>query len=160
MNTPLHSPSTFFYKRIFPWLWSAIFGVVAVMVAIQGFAAWPTPYDFAHLLLPAVWLLGSAYMFWFASRLRMVHVNGDTLMISDGRGQAEQVLVSEIVSVSETRFWSPRLTVIHYSRASGQQGTARVLQRFFFRRSFGVHPDVHDLQERATAAGRADDRNR
>ena len=147
---PLHSRSTFFYKWIFPSLWSAIFGLVAVTISFEGFATWPSRYEFA--ILPVAWLLGGPYMFWFAGRLRMVTVDADRLVISDGRGRAEYVPVSNIVSVHETRFWNPRLTVIQYSRPSGHLGTARVLQRFFFRWPVALHPDVRYLRERVEAA--------
>ena len=118
----LSSPSTFFYKRVFPVLW---FGFLVVMALTSlGLGRAPQRAD----LMP--FLIGPAIMaiFGFVLMRKLVFdlvdevwLDGDHLVIKH-RGEPSRIPLREVINVNATSMTNPRRITLMLRAASSRFG--------------------------------------
>jgi hypothetical protein len=107
----LSSSFTFFYKRVFPWLWGAI---VLLFFALQLWAphhdrpdAAPPPVIF--LLMP-LFMLGVMYVIYrrlLRDLLDEVWLDGDWLVVKN-RGEQIRVALRDVMNINAATMTNPR----------------------------------------------------
>jgi hypothetical protein len=101
------SSLTFFYKFIFPSVWSGGFGLGTVVLFINRD---PDAMKFA---IP--WAIGTAFLLLMCARLKRVELDGATLVISNYR-RVITVPVSEIADVRQNRLLNLRPVTITFGK--------------------------------------------
>jgi len=135
----LSSPYTVVWKFIFPAIWICGFGAGAITAAASHT-------DANRWVFPSVWIVGSAWLLWFALRLRRIAISGDTLYISTYFREIS-VPLSQICRFTQSYMSRPQIIALHSDRdtALGRKfvfvapGWPRIISR---------HPLVIELEER------------
>lgn len=148
MERLLSSKWTFFYKRIYPVAWILLCGVVAAFL-------WTTSCSGLGGLRGVVLIVfvgGSLFSLWYSSRLKQVWLRGDRLVVTDFRTE-EEILITDVIGVRETRLWNPKLICLILSRPSkwGDEIVFMAPVRFSF--VFLNHPLVNELREMIAQRG-------
>jgi FtsH-binding integral membrane protein len=104
----LSSPYTVVWKFIFPAIWISGFGAGAIAVCTSAT-------DANRWIFPTVWIVASAWLLWFALRLRRVAISSDTLYISTYRREISLPL-SSIVRVTQSYMSRPQTITLHTDR--------------------------------------------
>jgi hypothetical protein len=134
----LSAPSTIFWKFVFPTIWISGFGAGAITSALRA-------HDDSRWIFPAVWILGSSWLLWFALRLRRVALGGETLYISTYRREIALPL-SAICRVSQSYMSRPQTICLRADRETP------LGQKFIFiaggwPRIISPHPLAVDLEQ-------------
>lgn len=142
MERLLSSKWTFFYKRIYPVAWILLCGALTAFL-------WTTSCSGLGWLRGValiVFIGGSLFFFWYSSRLKHVWLRGDRLVVTDFRTE-EEIPLTEVVDVRETRLWNPKLIRLTLVRPGkwGDEIVFMAPMRFSF--VFLNHPLVTELRE-------------
>ncbi|WP_266172113.1 hypothetical protein [Dyella subtropica] len=151
----LSSPSTFFYKRVFPVLWLAF---VAVFMAIMLFGAdlrrqdiWP------FLCLPLLMSGTFGFLFWklISDLVDEVWLDGASLLVKN-RDEQARIDLSQVMNVNATEMVNPRRVTVMLrgdSRFGRNITFIPASPRGFFT-AFKMDPIAADLIEKVDAARR------
>ena len=122
------SSLTFIYKFIFTSLWSGGFGVGTVAMFLSSKPeVQATRWQFA-----AIWVVGTAVIWWICARLKRVEFDGRTLIISNYRDDI-QVPVGEIVDVKQNRLLNLRPVTLTFRKETLFGRTVTFMPRVSFR---------------------------
>lgn len=158
MNRTLSSNWTFFYKYLFPVLWTVGFAVGARLAmdhqraVMHGASASGAAPDVVWLLM-LVGLLGLASTVWFTSPLKRVRLgDDDTLLYISNYMQEWRVPFSLVTGVTQNKWLKLRPITVKL-RADVGCGTSVVFMppvrlRFLFWRE---DPEVEELRELAAS---------
>ncbi len=147
MPRVLSSPTTSFWRYVFPALWIGGFGVGTLALwlgAFHGRHGEPPP-EFMRWLFPGVWLVGSSLLLRFARRLCDVSLHEDaTLEVCRPGHQPERVPLSAVARVSQNRSNPPTIT-LHLRAADGPERRVVFLPEGP-RRFFSEYPVTAELR--------------
>ncbi|HEV8591966.1 MAG TPA: hypothetical protein VGQ55_07665 [Pyrinomonadaceae bacterium] len=146
MKRQLSSLQTFLFKIIFPAIWIPMFGLGAVVMFF-------TPSDGKSGSSPGwffllLWIAGSAFIFYFAIRLKEVSVDYGFLYVSNYL-KTVKIPLSQIYDVTEIVWINIHPVTIHL-RSPSEFGTKIVFMptmRYFA--FFSSHPVVAELKQMA-----------
>jgi hypothetical protein len=142
----ISSQMTFLMKFIFPILWISGFGCGTMASCLGGFHSGQNPPPPKWLFL-AVWLVGSAFIWWACMRLKKVRVGSDAIYVSNFLKEI-RVPFDEIFDVTENRWINIHPVTIHFRSTTifGNKIVFMPTRRLFGWRS---HPIVNELRELA-----------
>jgi len=143
MVRELSSLQTFFLKFIFAPIWIGLFGVGA-LVSLFNNRGDPHGY----LIMPLMWIVVSAFVYWSCMRLKKVSVDDHNLYISNYLKEIS-VPVSYISNVTENRWINSHPVTIHlqFSTEFGDSIVFMPKTRWFG--FFSSHPVVAELRQLA-----------
>jgi predicted PurR-regulated permease PerM len=110
-NGQLSSSVTFIYKFVFPAIWTMIGGVL-LFVTIEGIQRTTFPDTATSLLIVVPWLLGIAFLLWFAAPILRVELRDGRLYASNYRREIE-IQRSDIVRVTQNVWVNVRPITLH-----------------------------------------------
>lgn len=150
MPRHLSSAQTFGMKIIFPVLWVGGFGLgtmAAFLNTLHDRTGAPPPDEMKWIFL-AVWILGSALIYWGCVRLKRVRMDGTSLYISNYLREA-QVPLRQVIAVTENRWVNIHPVTIEFRSATdfGDRIVFMPQVRCFGLRSWSSHPVVAEIQE-------------
>ncbi|PWK85932.1 hypothetical protein [Fulvimonas soli] len=150
----LSSPSTFFYKRVFPVLW---FGLLAVFAAVWagGAAAGRGEVPWIALLAPLGMMAFGFVLFrrLLADLADEVWLDGRQLVVKQ-RGEQSRIDLGEVINVNATTMTNPpRITLMlrHESARFGKTVSFVPAGPRGFLAAFRPHPVAVDLIHRIDA---------
>jgi hypothetical protein len=149
----ISSGMTFFYKRIFPFLWFGfllVFIVVSLLAGPQPDAASALPFLIGPLAMAFVgYLIFKKLIFDLVDE---VFDEGDSLLVRNGT-QQEHIALSDIMNVNYSPLVSPPRVTLSLRRPSsfGDKITFCAPVRFI---PFATSPVIDDLIQRVDAARR------
>lgn len=152
MREQLSSRWTFFWRVIFPVTWSGGSG----LIMLTAWLGWmdhrerPAPLGFKVAFL-AGWVVGSAFLLWFARRLRTVWLEDDHLVVA-GFGSEEIIPLHRVENVTETRWWRPKMIKVRLQRLPGLPKQVVFVVPEAFDGLFADHPVVQKLRARMEEA--------
>lgn len=94
--------STYYWRRIFPTLWSALVGFVAALAWLDRLGDAPAPLS-VKVGITVVWAGMSVGFFRWLGRLQDVWLDGDALVVGDPR-RGRRIPLREVRAVKESRF--------------------------------------------------------
>jgi hypothetical protein len=140
MRQELSSDSTRLWKFYFPIGWISFMGIGALL-ALTKLTVEPTA-----ALFVVGWLIGSSWLYRFASRLKRVALDDNYLYISDYKKEI-QLPLSSIEAVGENFLTNPKqVTITLRSPSEFGRKIAFVPERKQFD-AFRFHPVVEQLRE-------------
>src|SRR5215207_347830 len=143
MKRNLSSSLTVYFKVLLPCLWITTLGVgvIGAFLGNDPRAAAAPPSFF----LLAVWILGTAFLYWFCVRLKSVSIDGEFLYVPNYlKGIA--IPLSNIYFVRENKWLNIHPVTIHLRTPSkfGNKITFMPKTRLF--PLFDSHPVVKELK--------------
>lgn len=140
MKRELSSSLTPVWKFIFPVAWISFMGIGGIWsltkIFIEPFAIW----------MLGGWVLGSAFIYLFASRLKKVSIDDQYLYVSNYRKEI-QIPLSGIERVKETFLTDPKHIMI-FLRSPSEFGSKIVFTpQTRFLGQWRRHPVVKELRE-------------
>jgi hypothetical protein len=122
------SSLTFFYKFVFVSVWSGGFGLGTLAMFFSGkpevgAMRWP---------FAAVWIAGTAFLWWTCARLKRVAFDGAALVISNYRDDIT-VPVSEIAEVRQNRLINTRPVTVTFRKETPFGRAITFIPRYSFR---------------------------
>jgi hypothetical protein len=142
MERLLSSKFTFFYKRVFPTAWITTFGIGTPFLWICDYEGASHLKWFALICL----LGGSIFLRWFSSRLKVVSLQADHLVVSDYRSE-ETISLRQIEEVTETRLWNPKLIKLRLNRPGRWGDEIVFIAPLRFQFIFSDHPLLRELRD-------------
>lgn len=153
--TRISSQATFFYKRVFPFLW---FGFLALFIAITIATALTEPRPVVEIVFFILSPLFMAAFGWVLMKFTVLDLidevfdDGDEFIIRN-RSVEERVPFSEIINVSYNGFINPpRITLM--LRQPNSLGASIAFMPTFRLFQYSLHPTAKDLIERVDEARR------
>ena len=142
----ISSQATFWFKRVFPFVW---FGALAVFIGIalfRGLADGPIPLLAPVVMIPIGYFMMKKLVF---DLLDEVDDDGDALIVKNA-GRSDRVALSDVVNVNFSPFVNPPRVTLTLRKPSvfGDQISFCAPMRFM---SFTAHPVVDDLIRRIDA---------
>lgn len=110
-NGQLSSSVTFIYKFVFPAIWILIGGFL-LFVTVEGIHRTSFPDTLTSLLIVVPWLLGIAFLLWFAAPILRVELRDGRIYASNYRREIE-IQRSDIASVSQNVWVNVRPITLH-----------------------------------------------
>ena len=134
------SPSTVFWKFIFPGVWIVGFGAGAIVSALTSASG-----DFSRWLPVCIWLAGSAFLLFFSVRLCRVAISDDCLLVSTYFREIS-VPLSAISQVTQSYLSRPQTLTVRVDRDT------KFGRKFLFvppgwPRIFSRHPLAIELEQ-------------
>jgi hypothetical protein len=156
MRTRLSSRWTLFYRVVFPIAWIGVFGGATFGTWLGTFPTQPGTPEGMKYLFSTVWVLGSTFILWFTRGLRVVVLEGDTLLVRD-LTEEERIPLQSVWSVTESRFINPKRIYLHLELGAASTERVVFLAPSGFQLPFTEHRMVKQLREAIyrsrTAAG-------
>jgi hypothetical protein len=139
MKKQISSDTTAFWKYIFPGLWIPLVGIGAIAA---GFQAANEP---GWSLFVFGWIIASAYLIWFARRLKFVSIDEEFVYVSQFRNQI-QIPLTHIERVKENFGARPKLITLTLNHPS-EFGTEIVFVATpLVFTAFRSHPIVQEIE--------------
>jgi hypothetical protein len=145
----LSSAQTIFMKFVFPTIWISMFGLGTFGLFLgafhgQGDTAPPTWMKWQFL---AVWIAGSAFIWWGCARLKKVRTDETAIYVSNYLKEV-RIPLDAIRDVTENRWINIHPVTIHfrYSTPFGDSIVFMPTVRLF---SWTSHPVVSELRDLA-----------
>jgi hypothetical protein len=135
----LSSPYTVVWKFGFPAIWICGFGAGAIAAGISAT-------DANRWIFPLVWIVASAWLLWFALRLRRIAISDDTLYVSTYFREISLPL-SQICRVTQSYISRPQTIALHADRDT-LLGRKFVFVAPGWPRIISRHPLAIELEER------------
>ncbi len=142
----LSSPSTIFYKFVFPTLWIGAFVLMTIFMFL-------VPESFERIAavrmirwyFAGVTAIGGSAVYWACARIKKVSLDADTLLISNYR-QTLAVPLCDVEKVSGSLFVNPELIWLHLRHPTpmGKKIVFMPPVRMF--RGFSRHPLLAELR--------------
>lgn len=151
MERRLSSSLTFFHKAIFPLLWTALFGLVAIRGLVN-----PEGIDFSRMpggaslgnriFLLIVFLAGAVFLYWHGRRLKSVRLVDNHLIVSD-YFKEHKISIALIDDVMQNTLLHSRPITIHFKQET-PFGRKIVFIPAGVGRIFSFKPDkmVHEIR--------------
>ena len=140
------SYGTFFWKFVFPTIWSGGFGLGAIASYFSD-ANESTASRWSYIV---VWLLGTALLWWLCGPLKRVRIRGDALLVSNYLTEIE-VPRDEIAEVRQNLFFTSSLKPIRVTfRKSTPFGASIVFMPPTSLRIFSEDPAAQQVRDFAS----------
>jgi hypothetical protein len=136
----ISSPSTIFWKFVFPGIWIAGFGAGVIVASLAS-----TPRDSSRLLPLCIWLLGSVFLIWFSVRLCWVAISDRCLLVSTYFRETS-VPLSAIARVTQSYMSKPQTITVRIDRDT-TLGRKFVFVAPGWPRIFRRHPLAIELEQ-------------
>ena len=154
MPRTLSSAQTFFTKFIFPALWIGIFGMgTVVLFATERLSHHPGARAVADVkwLFLAVWIVGSAFIYWACGRLKRVRMDDSSLYISNYVREVRVPLL-QVRAVTENRWINIHPVAIEFRAATAFGDRVVFMPKLRWFASWSSHPVVEEIREAAERA--------
>ena len=149
MREQLSSPRTFYWRVLCPLSWSGGFGSGTLAIWLDHHQP-PVPPEF-KVLFTGLWVVGSAFLLWFARRLRTVWLEEDHLIVA-GFGWEEIIPLHLVENVTETRWWRPKMIKVRLQPLPGLPKHVVFVAPEGFDYLYADHPVVQKLRARVEEA--------
>jgi hypothetical protein len=146
MKKQISADTTLIWKYVFPGLWIAFMGLGVIATGIQ---ATNRP---GWVVFLVTWIIASAYLIWFARRLKFVSMDEDFLYVWSAFKET-QIPLAHIQRVKENFLANPKLITLTLNQPSefGTQIVFVPTSQLFA--AFRSHPIVKEI-ERAVQRSR------
>jgi hypothetical protein len=139
MKKQISSDTTAVWKYIFPGLWIPFMGIGAIA---GGFQAANEP---GWSLFVFGWIIASAYLIWFARRLKFVSIDEEFVYVSQFRKQI-QIQLTHFQRVKEN-FWArPKLITLTLNHPSDFGTEIMFVPTPLVFAAFRSHPIVQEIE--------------
>jgi hypothetical protein len=145
----ISSAQTFIMKCLFPVVWISGFGFGTLVLFLGGFhgrenAAPPESMKWEFL---AIWIAGSAFIWWVCARLKKVQISNDSIIVSNFLKEI-RIPFDQIIDVTENRWINIHPVTIHLRSATcfGSRIMFMPTKRLF---GWRTHPIVGELRKLA-----------
>jgi hypothetical protein len=143
----ISSSLTFFYKFVFTTLWS---GGFALGTLVMFLSSKPEVREM-RWQFGAVWIVGTALIWWTCARLKRVELNGTTLIISNYRDDI-RVQAHDLAEVRQNRLINLRPITLTFKRETPFGKTVTFMPQVS-RRLFSEDDIVGKLRSLASTDG-------
>src|SRR5262249_52575427 len=141
MCRTLSYAQTFMMKYVFPIIWIGGFGLGTLGFWLGDFldSDGNPPPSWMRWLFLIMWIAGAAFIIWFASRVKRVRVDDQSLYVSNYFSEA-LIPLTEVEDITENRDLSPPTITIHFRSptAAGMRVVFIPRTRQFSQRSHSV----------------------
>lgn len=145
----LTGPSTNYWSRIFPRLWSGLVGMVVLLVWLDLLGDAPAP-DAVKWVALGIWGGFSTLFFKLFGGLRHVWLDGDELIVGDDPRRGVRIHLREIRKVKESRIQQVKTVTLELGRSTPLGTTIRFIPKgmktFLF--PLTSSPVAQELRER------------
>jgi len=145
----LSSAQTFLVKFVFPTIWISMFGLgtLGLFLGVFRDCGDAAPPDWMRWQFLAIWIVGSAFIWWGCARLKRVRTDGSAIYVSNYFREV-RIPLDAIRDVTENRWINIHPVTIHFRHDTPFGGRIVFMPtvRFFGWRS---HPVVSELRELA-----------
>ena len=115
----LSSAQTFWMKFVFPTIWISMFGLGTVAMLLGAFrgtdnTAPPEAMKWSFL---AVWIVGTAFIYWGCARLKRVRIDESAIYVSNYLKEI-RIPFDDIAHVTENRWINIHPVTVHFRSAT------------------------------------------
>jgi hypothetical protein len=153
MQRTISSGQTFFVKFIFPAFWITVFGAGTLGLFLASFRDnTDAALESMKWLFLAMWLLGSAFLYWSCARLKRVRMDGESLYISNYREEI-RVALHDVSAVSENRWLSIHPVTVEFCGDSAFGNRIVFIPKVRWWGAWRSHSIVSELRDAARQVG-------
>jgi len=146
---PLTGHSTAYWRDVFPKLWSALVGVLVVLIWMDALGDAPAP-DVVKWVATGIWGGFSTFFFTFFGSLKQVWRDGDELLVGEDPRRALRLHLREVGEVKESRFQQVKMVTLELARPTPLGRTIRFIPKgaktYFL--PYASSPVAQELKER------------
>jgi hypothetical protein len=142
MKRNLSSLLTLYFKVLLPSLWISLFGIAVIGAFLENDSSASAPPKF---FLLALWISGTAFLYWLCIRLKNVSIDNEFLYVSNYLKEIT-IPLSNIYFVTENRWVNIHPVTIHLRSPSEFGDKITFMPKIRLFPFFGSHPVVKELK--------------
>lgn len=149
MDEKLSSAMTFYYKVLFPFLWTTGFGAGTIAIWLGTFNNPSQPPDDARLMFLVFWIIGSVFLLRDTFRLKAVSLDKYVLIVKNFKKEIA-VPLRNIKHISESRLMRPKTITLTVYPPNDFGERITFIPKAKFQMTFNLfseHPIVIKLRE-------------
>lgn len=145
----LTGPSTYYWSRVFPTVWSSIVGVLVLVLWLGVAGDAPAP-GAVKWVATGMWAGLSTMFFRMFGGLRHVWIAGDDLLVGEDPRRGVRIPLREVREVRESRFQQVKTVTLELGRSTPAGRSVRFIPKGMktFVLPYASSPVAEELRER------------